>query len=229
MGRLISFPSLPTKKQLAWFPPSVVDACNFFFPLAGNLVNWKITDFRFSGSSSWPQRNHPCKQTWQEKHCVACFMDHDKHVNEGRNKNLGSHQTMLSSGESHFLKSPNMKRLRGKALSGEIQFPTYDGSTYDFLTLGGCQSHRHSGRNHAWNLEHVHFPGLVTAPWYSREAALAILGCSGNRSLATSQPEDQVGAETSTNLSTVLYPDSLSVSRRQDSIQSITRELNAVL
>lgn len=65
-----------------------VESCSFF-PLAGNLINWKITDFRFSETYlRLKQTNHPCKQTWQEKCCVAWFMDHDKDANGGRNKSL---------------------------------------------------------------------------------------------------------------------------------------------
>ena len=84
MGCLISFPTLPTKKQSACFPLPGVDACsrlensevegNSFFSLAGNPVNWKITDFRFSESLSWTPTNKSPLQANLTGKMLCCLL-----------------------------------------------------------------------------------------------------------------------------------------------------------
>lgn len=134
MGCLISFPTLPTKKQLACCPPPVccrlpplenpgVES-NSFFPLAGNLVNWKITDFRFSGSSSWTQTKKSPLQANLTGKMLCCLLYGPWQGCQWREKQetgLPPNDTLLWCESFFFFKSLNMQRLRGKALSREIQ------------------------------------------------------------------------------------------------------------
>lgn len=133
-------------------------------------------------------------------------MDHGKHVQGGRNESLGSHQTMLSSGKSHFFKSPAPEDEEVRLCPSKYRHsPTYDGSTSCFLTLRRCKHNRPSSGNYTWNLEGGCFRGLVRGAGYSREATLRRLlsRCSACAALTPSQPPEEQ-KRTTPSLSTTL-------------------------
>lgn len=110
-------------------------AISSFFPPAGNLVNWKITDFRFPESSSWTQTNKsPLQANLTGKMLFPVLWTMTRMPMEGT-RTWAPHQTNLSSGASHFFLSSITRRLSGKALSGEVIPVNWSKNTNDSLCL----------------------------------------------------------------------------------------------
>lgn len=133
MGCLISFPTLPTKKQSACFPLPGVDACsrlensevegNSFFSLAGNPVNWKITDFRFSESLSWTPTNKSPLQANLTGKMLCCLLYgpwQGEQWKEKQEPGLPPNNPLLWWESSFFFHLPSQKKWRGKVLAREV-------------------------------------------------------------------------------------------------------------
>ena len=140
MGCLISFPTLPQETtgilppSCSWCLPPLENSegeGNCFFSLAGNLLNWKVTDFGFSESLSWtPTNKSPLQANLTGEMRVACLPGRDKKSDGREEWSLGSpKQPSPLLGVAILLPSSVTKKRRGKVLSGEVIPQTWSKNT----------------------------------------------------------------------------------------------------